>query len=67
MSESPSEADPVAIPPPAVPTVGPVAGLPDVIRCSVCEQPLLRVKYDAVPRSIMVQCRHCGALQHRHL
>jgi hypothetical protein len=45
----------------------PAAALPDLIRCSVCEHPLLRARRDTLRRSVMVQCGQCGALQHRHL
>jgi hypothetical protein len=50
-----------------LPAVMPAGGLPDHIRCSVCERPLLRASRDRVGCAIMVKCRHCGALQHRRL
>jgi hypothetical protein len=56
--------------PDLLPVVVPPAGLPvphEEIRCSVCERPLLRTARDGRSRAIMVKCRHCGALQHRHL
>lgn len=48
-----------------VPTTGLVAAYE--IRCSVCERPLWRSLRDGKSRAIMIKCRHCGALQHRHL
>jgi hypothetical protein len=45
----------------------PPATLPDLIRCSVCERPLMRARRDGLARAIMIKCRHCGALQHRRL
>jgi len=49
------------------PALSPRAGLPDHLRCSVCERPLIRILPDGRSRSIMMRCPHCGALQHRHL
>lgn len=67
MSERRHEGDPSAVASVAIPVVLPAAALPDVIRCLVCERPLLRARRETVRRSVMVQCPHCHALQHRLL